>query len=169
VFPSIAWQFIQGACKAVMRKLGLSKEVLPSDLDGLTVWHEARLKEEGIENIPNMANAEIADLMLRTRFPPDRIIDWVDQAILFTHLGPDQEGDRKGGKRKDLLRLYGIRTATSLIQAFEAAQNRKDDAKEVEKILSKALRSHVRSFLDAIATEPNLSLICAWQGIEWRQ
>ncbi len=169
VFPSITWQFIQGACKAVMRKLGPSKELLPSDLDGLTVWHEARLKEEGIENIPNMANAEIADLMLRTRFPPDRIIDWVDQAILFTHLGPDQEGDRKGGKRKDLLRLYGIRTATSLIQAFEAAQDREDDAKEVEKILSKALRSHVRSFLDAIATEPNLSLICAWQGIEWRQ
>ena len=165
VFPSIAWQFIQGACKAVMRKLGLSKEVLPvSDLDGLTVWHEARLKEEGIENIQNMANTEIVDLMLRTRFPPDQIIDWVDQAILFTHLGPDQEGDKKGGKRKDLLRLYGIRTATSLIQAFEAAQHREDDAKEVEKILSKALRGHVRSFLDAIATEPNLSLICAWQA-----
>ncbi len=177
VFPRIAWQFIQRACKAVMRKLGLSKEVLPSmesglqvsDLDGLTIWHEARLKEEGIENIPNMANAEIVDLMLGTRFPPDRIIDWVDQAILFTYLGPDQEGDKKGGKRKDLLRLYGIRTATSLIQAFEAAQDREDDAKEVEKILSKALRSHVRSFLDAIATEPNLSLICAWQGIERHQ
>jgi hypothetical protein len=107
--------------------------------------------------------------MLRTRFPPDQIIDWVDQAILFTHLGPDQEGDKKGGKRKDLLRLYGIRTATSLIQAFEAAQDREDDAREVEKILSKALRGHVRSFLDAIATEPNLSLICAWQGIERRQ
>jgi len=160
-----------------MRKLGLSKEVLPSmesglqvsDLDGLTIWHEARLKEEGIENIPNMANAEIVDLMLGTRFPPDRIIDWVDQAILFTYLGPDQEGDKKGGKRKDLLRLYGIRTATALIQAFEATQDREDDAKEVEKILSKALRSHVRSFLDAIATEPNLSLICAWQGIERHQ
>jgi len=170
VFPRIAWQFIQGAWKFLMKKLHLSA-VLPSmesglpvsDLDGLTVWHEARLEEEDIENIPNMATTEIVDLMLRTRFPPDRIIDWVDQAILFTHLGPDQEGEKKG-QRKDLLRLYGIRTATSLIQAFRAADNR-EDAKQVEQILSKALRSDVRLFLDAIQTEPNLELICAWRGM----
>ncbi len=96
VFPRIAWQFVQGAFKALMRMLRLSDKILPSmeselpvsDLDGLTVWHEARLEEEDIENIPNMATTEIVDLMLRTRFPPDRIIDWVDQAILLTHLGP---------------------------------------------------------------------------------
>ena len=70
-----------------------------SDLDGLTVWHEARLEEEDIENIPNMATTEIVDLMLSTRFPPDRIIDWVDQAIFFTHLGPDEEEKNKDGEK----------------------------------------------------------------------
>jgi len=168
VFPRIAWQFIQGAFKALMRMLRLSDKILPSmesglpvsDLNGLTEWHEARLEQEDIENIPNMATAEIVDLMLGTRFPPDRIVDWVDQAMLFTHLGPDRDGE----KRKDLLRLHGIRTGTSLIQAFEATKGR-DDAKEVEKILSKALRSHVRSFLDAVETEPNLALIGNWRGI----
>jgi hypothetical protein len=172
VFPRIAWQVIQGASKAVMRKLRISA-VLPSmesrlpvsDLDGLTVWHEARLEEEDIENIPNMASAEIVDLMLSTRFPPDRIIDWVDQAILFTHLGPDQEQDKKAGSsRRDLLRLHGIRTATSLLEAYRQARSR-DDASEVERILSKASRSHVRSLLDAIRTESNLALICAWRNI----
>jgi hypothetical protein len=170
VFPRIAWQFIQGAWKAMMRKLGLSKAVLPSMesglpvsyLDGLTVWHEARLEEEDIENIPNMATTEIIDLMLRTRFSPDRIIDWVDQAILFTYLGPDQKEDKEGGSRRDQLRLHGIRTATSLIRAFGEAESRKD-ADEVEKILSQSSRSHVRSLLDAIETEPNLTLIMAWR------
>src|SRR6266496_1095048 len=111
VFPRIAWQFVQGAWKALMQKSGLSA-ALPSmesrmpvsNLDGLTVWHEARLEEEDIENIPNMATAEIVDLMLRTRFPPDRIIDWVDQAILLTHLGPDEK-DQGGGKRSEERRV----------------------------------------------------------------
>jgi hypothetical protein len=143
-----------------------------SDLDGLTVWHEARLEEEDIENIPNMATAEIVDLMLSTRFPPDRIIDWVDQAILFTHLGPDPEGVKEGEKPKNLLRVQGIRTATSLIEAFEAAQIKgRDDSQEINEILSKALgtQGHIRSFLDAIKTEPNLALVGAWRRmpVEW--
>lgn len=175
VFPRIAWQFIQGAAKALMRLLRMSA-VLPSlesrlplsDLDGLTVWHEARLEEEDIENIPNMASAEIVDLMISTRFPPDRIIDWVDQSILFTYLGPDQEGDKeKGQARRELLRLQGIRTATAFMQAFSLSQTKdRKDATDVETILSTASRSHVRTLLDAIRTDSNLNLICAWRGIE---
>jgi hypothetical protein len=42
-----------------------------SDLDGLTVWHEARLEEEDIENIPNMANADLVELLLNTRLSPE--------------------------------------------------------------------------------------------------
>jgi hypothetical protein len=175
VFPRIAWQFIQGATKALMRTMRMSA-VLPSmesrlplsDLDGLTVWHEARLEEEDIENIPNMASTEIVDLMISTRFPPDRIIDWVDQAILFTYLGPDQKEDENRGasSRRELLRLQGIRTATSLIEAFEKSQSQpRKDSDNVEKILSTASCSHVRSLLNAIATDSNLRLICAWRGI----
>jgi hypothetical protein len=170
VFPRIAWQFIQGASKALMRKLRMSA-VLPSmesrlplsDLDGLTVWHEARLEEEDIENVPNMASAEIVDLMISTRFPPERIIDWVDQAILFTYLGPDKKDQAdQDSSRRELLRRQGIRTATSFIHAFDSSQSR-DDKDVVEKILSDASGSHVRSLLDAIGTDSNVSLVCAWR------
>jgi hypothetical protein len=173
VFPRIAWQFIQGATKALMRKLSMSG-VLPSmesrlplsDLDGLTVWHEARLEEEDIENVPNMASAEIVDLMISTRFPPDRIIDWVDQAILFTYLGPDKTGEKsEASPRRELLRQQGIRTATALIHAFDSSRER-DDKDEVEKILSSASDSHVKTLLDAIATDSNVSLVCAWRKTE---
>jgi len=174
VFPRVAWQFIQGFTKTIITKFKLGgTTVLPSlesrlpvsDLDGLTVWHESRLEEQDIENIPNMASAEIVDLMIETRFPPDRIVDWVDQAILYTHLGPPQgKADKpNGSSRRESLRLQGIRTATSLIQAFEKAQERKEDAQAVTKLLSNASGSHIRSLIDAIQTEPNLELICNWR------
>src|SRR6266571_4504770 len=94
VFPSLAWQFLQAALKKITFAgffiPSLSSQLPISDLDGLTVWHEARLEEEDVENVPNMATADLVDLMRQTRFPPDRIIDWVDQAILFTHIGPEK-------------------------------------------------------------------------------
>ena len=171
VFPRVAWQFIQGITKAFIRVIGLVAALpslasrLPvSDLDGLTVWHESRLEEQDIENIPNMATADIVDLIIGTRFPPDRIIDWVDQAILFTHLGPEQRSKSDGAlSRRDALRLHGIRTATSLLQAFSHAQERHDD--EVTRLLSAATCGHVPVLIDAIQTESNLELICNWRGI----
>jgi len=172
VFPRVAWQFIQGFTKTIITKFGtvlpsLESRLPVSDLDGLTVWHESRLEEQDIENVPNMASAEIVDLMIATRFPPDRIIDWVDQAILYTHLGPPQgESEKKGdgSSRREKLRLHGIRTATSLIQAFEKAQKRSD--REVTKLLSDASRSHIQSLIDAIQTEPNLELIFNWRRMQ---
>jgi hypothetical protein len=123
----------------------------------------SRLEEEDIENVPNMASAEIVDLMISTRFPPERIIDWVDQAILFTYLGPDKkDAAEQDSSRRELLRRQGIRTATSLIHAFDSSQERYDKG-VVEKILSDASGSHIRSLLDAIGTDSNVSLVCAWR------
>jgi hypothetical protein len=168
VFPRVAWQIIQSLTK---RAFGLAvdslKTQLPvNDLDGLTVWHEARLEEEDIENIPNMATADIVDLMLNTRFPPDRIIDWVDQAILYTHLGPEES---KAGviPRRDVLRVHCIRTASGLVEAYNRSSNH-DDLDKFEKILPSAdgARSPMRSLVDELGTIPNLELIQTWRRLE---
>ena len=37
--------------------------------------HEARLDDEDIENTPNMATADLLELMINTRFPADRLVD----------------------------------------------------------------------------------------------
>jgi hypothetical protein len=86
VFPRVLFQLLQAGAKQLVPGAvlpSLTSKLPISDLDGLTVWHEARLEEEDIENVPSMATADVLDLMINTRFPADRLIDWIDQAILF--------------------------------------------------------------------------------------
>jgi hypothetical protein len=86
-FPS--WQLIAvlkvSAIQAALPSLTASQPL--DTIDGLSYWGQTRLEEEGIESVPNLATADLVDLMRNTKIPPHRIIDWVDQAILLTHLG----------------------------------------------------------------------------------
>jgi hypothetical protein len=171
VFPRVAWQVVQAAVK---KRTG-AETVLPSlqtqlplsDLDGLTVWHEARFEEEDIENIPNMATADLVDLMLNTRLPPDRIVDWVDQAILYTHLGVEP-GGQTTDSRRGILRSHGIRTATSLIEAYRKSKSYHDqDA--FEGLLKGNGRSQIRTLADTLETNTNLELIRTWRRLGTNQ
>jgi hypothetical protein len=60
-------------------------------LRGLNRWHAIRLNVEGIDNVHNMANADIYGLIQRTRFSVQQIFDWVDQAVLLIHLRDEKE------------------------------------------------------------------------------
>lgn len=59
-------------------------------LSGLTNWHAIRFNVEGIDNVHNLANADVNQLIRRTRFTVQQIFDWVDQAILAIHLNDVQ-------------------------------------------------------------------------------
>ncbi|PXF62041.1 MAG: hypothetical protein C4B59_00010 [Candidatus Methanogaster sp.] len=161
VFPQTAWQLVQASTKKVAGIFIYSfKTPLPlQDIDGLTVWNEARLEEEDIENIPNMATADLVDLMLTTRISPDRIIDWVDQAILYVHLGHED-----GKELRKKLRSYGIRTASSLIEVYRRSEFHSDRGTS-ERILPNEDPGKIPSLIDAISTNPNMELILEWRGI----
>ncbi|MCK5602238.1 hypothetical protein KAR91_10225, partial [Candidatus Pacearchaeota archaeon] len=58
-----------------------------SMLEGINIYGEARLFEEGIENIENLVHHDLIDSMLMTRIPVPRLVDWIDQGILYLHLG----------------------------------------------------------------------------------
>jgi hypothetical protein len=165
VFPRVGWQVIQTTVKRAFSLVvpSLQTQLPLSDLDGLTVWHEARLEEEDIENIPNMATADLIDLMINTRFPPDRIIDWVDQALLYTHLGPQPKEDDQEGARATL-RTHGIRHATSLVEAYNRSEFH-GDCPAFEEILKTEGRNRMRSLVDAVGTNPTLKLIQTWKGL----
>ncbi|HTP95493.1 MAG TPA: hypothetical protein VMK05_06560 [Burkholderiales bacterium] len=170
VFPPVVWQIVQTALRKVtfaeVALPSLSSQLPLSDLDGLTVWHESRFEEEDIENIANMATADLADLMLNTRIARGRIIDWVDQALLYTQLGPEPKNGQVQSPRL-ALRAHGIRTATALLAAYDDS-SRRGDLAVFEQILQNAEdkgRSRLRSVVDAIVTAPNLELILTWKGI----
>jgi len=63
-----------------------------SQLDGLNSWYEDRLADENIDDMQNLATANSVDIILHTRVPVGRLVDWVDQAFLFLHLDRVERG-----------------------------------------------------------------------------
>jgi hypothetical protein len=100
-----------------------------SDLDGMNVWYEARLLEEGIEDVQNLVTASMVEVLLHTRVSVARLVDWHDQAQLFLHLRPRSEEDKRRDhprsdedKRRehprDTLAAIGVRSATAFLEMF---------------------------------------------------
>jgi hypothetical protein len=87
-------------------------------LEGISFYDLARLEDEGLTNVQSIAHHDIIDLMIETRIPVPRIIDWVDQAILYLHVHRMQEEGDDWMKR---LHGLGIRNATDLLRVHEAA------------------------------------------------
>jgi len=160
VFPRVAWQIIQALFKRTthVALASMVSDLPVSELDGLTVWHEARLEEEDIENIPNMATADVVELLVNTRFPPDRIVDWVDQAILYTQLGAQNKPCREA------LRRHGIRTATSLLEAWATGRKRKDRS-AFDGIVAEDGMGLMPSLEATLSTNANLALVQRWRGM----
>lgn len=113
-----------------------------NQLDGLNIWYEARLAEEGVEDMQNLTTMNLVDVILHTRVPVGRLIDWVDQAFLIIHLEPAHRDEIESARRASAdagtsagagaeqpcspagapmrvaLRRMGIRTATDLLAVF---------------------------------------------------
>src|SRR3712207_4852418 len=74
----------------------------------MDIYERTRLEEEGITGVQALARHDLVDLILSSRIPVPRLIDWLDQALLFQH------AKAAFGQ----LRARGIRTATDFLQAF---------------------------------------------------
>lgn len=93
-----------------------------SNLEGIDLYDLTRLTEEGVTNVEALAHHEFVDLVLKTRIPAPRLVDWVDQAILYLHARGDSKnaGDVPADTLWSRLQVYGIRTATDLQDASSA-------------------------------------------------
>jgi hypothetical protein len=109
----------------------LSPDYPLNQIEGLNIWYEARLLEEGIEDMQNLTTANLVDVILHTRVPVSRVVDWVDQAHLYMRLDRTERTSRErrvanknadkirtGTSDRHTLRQQGIRTATDLLKAF---------------------------------------------------
>jgi hypothetical protein len=96
-----------------------------TSLEGIDLYDRARLLDEGVTNVEGLAHHDLIELMLQTRIPAPRLVDWIDQAILYLHVG-SSDGEEEASSTASMVRLraFGIRTATDLEQAHWEAKNR---------------------------------------------
>jgi hypothetical protein len=169
VFPQIGIQLLKAGTGKLLSQAVPSMSVrFPlSDLDGLTVWDQARLLEEGIEDVHALATANLVDLLLGTRVPVNTLIDWLDQALLCLSV-PQESGDRQ--PREDL-RIIGIRTATDLIRVWDSAR---PGAQLARARIAGALAGDeetgtaaAEGILASLAGSPNLEHVQAFREHDW--
>ena len=125
-------------------------------LDGMSVWYEARLQEEGVEDMQNLVTANLVDLLLRTRIPTGRLIDWMDQSLLLLHAGRIEEG------LATKFRQIGVTTATDLLALFPSEGM--DDSTMLRTLADLGLDpTTVRSLSRVLAREAAMNPIRNWK------
>lgn len=108
-FPEQGLNWIAAiAQKSLKLQGGIAKETGLAEIEGLSIWHQGRLKQESIENVQNLATADIPALVVSTPFTVEQIVDWVDQAILLTYASRDQFA---------ALEKVGVRCASTVLTA----------------------------------------------------
>jgi hypothetical protein len=120
---------VRDGTQFVVRQFSALDERDPlTNLEGIDLYDRARLFDEGVTNVESLAHHDLVELMLQTRIPVPRLLDWTDQAILYLHAGPRREdGDGPTrAKALETLRQYGLRTATDLDNAFDSAETRRE-------------------------------------------
>ena len=148
--------FIKTSIPSIAEKYPLER------LDGINIYHRARLIDEGIENIENLAHADLVDLMLETRIPLATLIDWIDQSILFLHVGTKEESEESDLAK---LREYGIRTASDLEKVRDAAKKRgTNDLRKFLSVLNPGDRvRRIETVLDALKDDEWMDNIRIWR------
>jgi len=194
-FPLVGLQALQRVTsRALCRFVPPVTSEYPLDqLDGFNLWYEARLTEEGVEDMQNLTTMNLVDVILHTRVPAGRLVDWIDQAFLLTHLEPvdrdeldqlrrpDRQADRQPDRQTDQtaaagraplsgaqarlnLRRVGIRTATDLLKAFSVEQEGGERVFRVPDGLEPPLPAdQLRLVVAVMAAEPDLAPVWNWQ------
>ena len=146
-----------GGLKDLTEKHPLTK------LEGLDIYDRTRLEQEGVTNIEALAHSNLIELILQTRIPPGRLVDWTDQAQLYLHLvkSSDDGSDKPQVDERDAFRALGIRTASDLLVTVK-----KREGPEAELLLQTlggpggSLR--IRTIIDSISDDEWMCQILSW-------
>ncbi len=145
-------------------RLGTRRETRLDNIDGISIWHETRLRESGVDNVQNLAATDVRQLLLTSRFSMAQVMNWVDQAILLINV-PEKTAKK--------LRRIGITTMTSLIllvdpiQSSDPSQLQVEEVNEDDRVLSNSELVSLANIVRASQeTSPNLAYVLAyWQAV----
>jgi hypothetical protein len=155
-----------------------------TELEGVNLYDRARLSEEGVDNVENLAHHNIIHLLVQTRIPVSRLIDMLDQAILYLHLrgaGPlspsatttaeaatpqaDALADAEPQTARDYLRSYGIRTATDLLAAWPTESTAgKAVLETILRSRAPELADRLRVIVSALQDDDWMPQLCYWRA-----
>lgn len=152
-FPLLAirW-FNRVSYQTLAVRQGQSEQMSLDLIDGINTFHETRLRDLGIDNIENLAAAELYELVTATPFGSQQIVDWIDQAILYRHLDTG---------KMEVFRGNSIRTASDLWRQWDATGN---DVAKQEK-LALQLQTSVESLgllNESTRYGPNVAMVNAY-------
>lgn len=118
VFPETYFVFLRESVAAGLRNhLRVFDDRLPlTRLEGIDLYDRARLGEEGVANLDNLAHGDLVDLMLNTSISSAQLVEWVDQAMLYlrVHDDPAEPGNDNPDGTWHALRAMGVRRASDL-------------------------------------------------------
>ncbi|MBW3669124.1 MAG: hypothetical protein KY443_07925 [Actinobacteria bacterium] len=172
-FPLVGVQLLH---RAVTRVARVAVPVLDfphplSDLEGLSIWYEARLLEEGIEDMQNLLTANLPEVILHTRVPVGRLVDWIDQAHLYLRLPPLSKADRKDRLTSKHLRCVlhrvGVRDASGFLDAFPLDDHgalRPVGATSVDAVQSAGMSAaQVATISRIVDADPGMETVWRWR------
>lgn len=156
-----------------------TKERFPlTELKELDVYDRARLLDEGVTNIEGLAHHDLIDLMLETRIPVPRLVDWIDQAILYLHLQYETENKNTSDEAEILqssndnvthaeglrnlsafLHDNSIRTATDFIVTYK-----NKDKSTLHSRATNDQRSRLQVLYEVLEDDEWLDHIRHWRG-----
>ncbi len=179
-FPLVGLQALQRVAAKALRVVvpTMSPEYPLDQIDGLNIWYEARLIEEGVEDMQNLTTVNLVDVILHTRAPVGRLIDWIDQAYLLVHLNPANRKEIKRARTdaktgqpptanaattRVALRGLGIRSATDLLRAF-APPDGTAPVLSSDALAAAGLDRHqIATLTRLLVTEPGLDPVWNWK------
>lgn len=172
-FPLVGLQLLHRAVTTVARVVVpvLDFRHPLSDLEGLSIWYEARLLEEGIEDMQNLLTANLPEVILHTRVPVGRLVDWIDQAHLYLRLPPLSKDDREKSMEsmhpRCVLNRIGVRDASGFLDAFPLDDDgalRPTGATSVEAVQSAGMSAaQVATISRIIEADPAMETVWRWR------
>jgi hypothetical protein len=132
-------------------------------IDGVDLQEANQLESEGYPDVTSLARSDLVSVMVNTRLPIGRLIDWADQAVLILLL--DDGIDDVLDERVTKLRHIGLRTASDVLEVADGTNAAAQQA--VEKILSDGGGGlDLASLASLIRHEPAMDRIRQWYASE---
>jgi hypothetical protein len=175
VLPSVRKVF-----SAMEDRLPLTK------LAGIDLYERARLEEEGISNLENFAQADIAELTLSTRFSAAQVVEWVDQTILYLRASGirpaadvDKAADEVASNGADsaglheptllpLLNEWGVRRATDLVGNTDASLRPELVQLALEQDDAEHLLCRLQALLSLVRSDHLFANVLHWRQADFR-